>query len=68
MLSVRQVAMVLAVLAIACGGEPRPVPRAVGTVIIEPPLDPATEAEVMRSRTVAEIGRASCRERVSSPV
>ncbi len=54
MLSVRQVAMVLAVLAIACGGEPRPVPRAVGTVIIEPPLDPATEAEVMRSRTVAE--------------
>lgn len=54
MLSFRQVAMVLAVLAVACGGEPRLGPRAVGTVIIEPPLDPATEAEVMRSRTIAE--------------
>lgn len=54
MTSVRPVALVFAVLAVACGREPPPVPRAVGTVIVDPPLDPATEAEVMRSRGVEE--------------
>lgn len=50
----RRALAIAAVAGAACHGDPPPVPRAVGTVVVEPPLDPATVATELRGRRIAE--------------